>query len=519
MTNADLTSEPTKGISGVKGPDPASTQNTTPKRFLLVGVGPFAKRIYIPRLLSLASAGRAVLVAAVEVEDNRSELEEYRQKTCPGAEFVFVPHFTTNMPRNVSSMLTRLVERLEVSCVIISTEPLAHCAYGHWALGMGLNVVMDKPISTHHSAVSSFDQAMEIASDVDKLLQSYHNLQTRKSTCFLINSHRRYHVGFRKATELVQDVSRKTGCPVTSIYTLHCDGQWRLPSEIVEQDYHTYNRGYGKVSHSGYHSIDCIYLFMRSGMSDEKYPDRVEVVSSFIQPPGFLFQVNENDYKNLFGEHAYNATSTLTTQDFLSKTRDFGEIDASIQLTFYNNNEPVALVHLDLQHTGFGRRTWLEPGKDLYKGNGRVRHEMHEIKSGPFQSVILESRQSSDKHDIIRHDHAELGGNGHFDLKLFQNSGMLGNRNPLRVSSLNELIKEQAGVSVHNGNYSRSVKYAALDEALEFMEGKKSVQDLISNLPDHQIPAYLMSAIYMSHVQRKHNSNPIISLDLSFDNE
>ncbi|KAI9857193.1 MAG: hypothetical protein M1813_008555 [Trichoglossum hirsutum] len=42
---------------------------------------------------------------------------------------------------------------------------------------------------------------------------------------------------------------------------------------------------------------------------------------------------------------------------------------------------------------------WLKPGHDLYKGNGRVRHEMHEIKSGPFQTVVIDSRQVHDKHD------------------------------------------------------------------------------------------------------------------------
>lgn len=518
MMNARSRSKLADGVSeGAEGLNPSSTVNPVPVRFLIVGLGPFAKRSYVPRLQSLTAARRAALVAAVDVEDNRRDLEQYRRATCPDAEFVFVPCFTTEMPRDVSSMLTRLVERLQVSCVIISTEPLAHCAYGLWALGLGLNIVMDKPVSTRHSAVSSLDQATGIAQDFDKLVQSYHSLQLRKSTCFLINSHRRYHAGFQRATQLVRRVSEDTGCPVTSIYTLHCDGQWRLPSEIVQQDYHTYNRGYGKVSHSGYHSIDCVYLFMRAGMGDKKCPDRVEVVSSFVQTAGFFFQLNEDDYKNLFGEQAYDAASAFTTKELLCRTKDFGEIDASIQLTFYNDNEPVSLVHLDLQHTGFGRRTWLEPGKDLYKGNGRVRHEMHEIKSGPFQSVIIESRQSSDRHDVVRQNHAELGGNGHFDLKLFQNSGMLGHRDPLRVSRLDELVRDKTGDSVHGNDYSRFVKYAALDEALEFMEGKKSVRDLISNLPDHHVPAYLMSAMYASHIRRKHGLNPVVSLDLSFD--
>lgn len=487
-----------------------------PARILLIGVGPFAKRAYIPRLHELAAESRAVLVAAVDVEQNQAELEKYRQAHCPDVELHFVPFFTLDMPIHVNSSLTALVSRLRISCVIISTEPLAHRAYGLWALDLGLNVVMDKPVSTRPWVVEDLGQALGIAEDFDALMHKYESLQSRKKTCFLINSHRRYHHGFQHAIDLVRKIQGETGCPVTSINTLHCDGQWRLPSEIISQDYHTYNKGYGKVSHSGYHAIDIVYQFLKAGMGKHKKPDTVEVFSSFVRPRGFFSQINEGDYKRLFGDKAYKAACPFNEQELHEITRRFGEIDASVQLTFYSSGEPVALVHLDLQHNGFGRRTWLTPGQDLYKGNGRVRHEMHEIKSGPFQSIVIDSRQSSDVHDVIEPNHTVLGGNGHFDINVYNNCGMLGTDGPLHTLKLDDLVNLNSGE--RKTHYSRSIKHAALDEAIDFMAGVKKIEDLKSNLPDHSIPAHIMSAIYVSYIRRSVGLNPVVSLPLKFIN-
>lgn len=304
-------------------------KKSTP-RFLLVGVGPFAMRSYLPRLKSLEDSGRATLVAAIDLEENRLSLECYRQTVCPTTEFVYVAPFTTEMPESVAFKLTNLVRRLCISCVIISTEPLAHRAYGTWALELGLNIIMDKPISTREWVVSNLDEAKGIADDFHTLIKAYNDLQKRKNTVFLINSHHRYHIGFQEAVERIRDVQNTTGCPVTSIYTAHCDGQWRLPTEIMRLGYHGYNRGYGKVSHSGYHGIDCVYQFLRAGIGRNKHPDRVDIISSFVQPHGAFFQLNEEDYKALFGEEAYDEASGFTPEELHKKTRDFGEIDASI---------------------------------------------------------------------------------------------------------------------------------------------------------------------------------------------
>jgi hypothetical protein len=119
--------------------------------------------------------------------------------------------------------------------------------------------------------------------------------------------------------------------------------------------------GYGKVSHSGYHFLDCIYQFVKAGMSDDKRPDMAEVVSSFVQPNGFLNQLNSSDYSHIFGAENYAAVCKYSDEDLRRIFAPFGEIDANIQLTFYRDGEAVALAQANLQHNGFGRLAQTRP--------------------------------------------------------------------------------------------------------------------------------------------------------------
>lgn len=484
-----------------------------PIRFLLIGVGPHARRIYIPHLKVLEGEGSAKLVCAVDVEPNRDAITEYRDVACPGVDLHFVPMFAGEMPEGVSQGLNELIKRLDIQCVIISTEPLAHKAYGLWAIGQEQNIIMDKPITTRKWVCTETEAAYGISSDYDELLAAYNELQKRKETMFLITSHRRYHPGLYCTFDLLKEITEKSGCPVTNIISTHCDGMWRLPSEIIDQKYHSFNSGYGKVSHSGYHFLDMCYRFVKAGWTEDKKPDRVEVVSSFAMPNGFQKCFNYDDYVRAFGED-YVKACKYTDEQLKTLMQTTGEIDAAVQISFIRENEPICLAQVNLQHNGFTRRSWVTPGKDLYKGIGRVKHEFHEIKSGPMQTVVIDSRQANDKHDRSKPSTATIGTDNHFEIHVFRNNDLLHEEEPLKsysVADLDRLYNARL-----EGIYSENVKRGILWEAVDFIDGRKSIDDLASNLDDHSVPAHLMSAVYLSHIRRIAGMNPVVNIDLNY---
>src|SRR5690606_14673531 len=130
---------------------------------------------------------------------------------------------------------------------------------------------------------------------------SYQSVQEIKESIFIINSHRRFHKGFEMVNERIKEINLLTNCPITFLQAYHCDGQWRLPNEIVTQSYHPYCQGYGKASHSGYHIFDTVAQFLESSFNEEKKPDYMQISSSFVQPNGFFKQLNEDDYYQYFG--------------------------------------------------------------------------------------------------------------------------------------------------------------------------------------------------------------------------
>jgi hypothetical protein len=440
------------------------------------------------------------LAAVVELEGCRRQTEATLQIHALAPELLYVDPFEGTVPTAVREQLDGVIERNRINAVIISTEPLVHKAYLDYALDRGLNVLIDKPFTTRRGVAHDVDQARGIWEDYAETLKRYRGLQSSgRQTCLLVNSHRRYHPGFQKVFELIAEVRNRTGCPVTSVSSEHCDGQWRLPAEIVSQNYHPYNQGYGKVSHSGYHLLDMVNCFIVAGQVAGKVPDTMSLTSSFVLPPGFLEQVSREDYVRYFGEQ-YSQACPAADDELRGQMEGFGEIDASALIEFRRRGDVVANAIIRMQHNGFARRTWLQPGQDLYKGNGRVRHERHRIDNGPFQTVYIESYQANDKHDVSDRMDFELGGNNHFDICVFRNPGPDGMEKPMEILRLGEL---SGAADFDTGLlYNEQVKEACLIELIEFANGNLAAWQLRSNIESHALTVRMMSAIYEAHARR-----------------
>ena len=481
---------------------------------ILIGLGPHAKRIYIPGLLKLRKYFNINLKLVVDLESQLDSCTQYLSTLDVKPEIYTVKPFNDDngLPDNVAQYLSAFTKQQEINGVIIATEPLVHKPYAMWALKHNLNILMDKPISTRRNVSHKLTEADGVYVDYIDLLNEYNKTQERKKTIFSINVQRRYHPGQQFVLEKIKEVAKQFNMPVTSIQSSHADGQWRLPNEIVEQGYHPYSQGYGKCSHSGYHFFDILWQYYQSGLITKKTADRLEVISSFILPRGFLKQITRQDYINYFGQQ-YNKHCPHSDKTLYQMCRGFGEMDAAIIIRFIQDEDAICQATLNLQHNTFARRTWLKPGKDLYKGNGRVKHEHHIIQQGPFQCIQIHSYQSKDKHDSNSVEDFQVGGNNHFDVSIYRNSEMFNsNETPFKIYSIDEILVNSD--STHELLYEKT-KLTVIQEFIEFIQGSRTHTELKSNIDSHAIPVNLMSATYRSEIQLKQHRLPMVNINLN----
>lgn len=180
---------------------------------VLIGCGPHARRVYVPALNRIAHIKLDLVIDLKSQEAAvRPVLDHY-----PDTELWLIEPFAESMPADLGSRLSEFVRERQIAGVIIATEPLAHKVYAEWALLNGLNILIDKPVTTRENTVSDLDNAEGILDDYVQLLGMYKALQAKKETIFMVNSQRRFHKGFQFVRDQIRDVALKTNCPVTFI--------------------------------------------------------------------------------------------------------------------------------------------------------------------------------------------------------------------------------------------------------------------------------------------------------------
>ena len=483
-------------------------------KLILIGCGPHAKRIYLPAVEKLRERMDVELLLVVDLYVTRDSVASAINQTTFKPQMWFIAPFPSELPAQLEEHLSQFVKENNINGVIIATEPLVHKAYADWALRNKLNILIDKPITARVDSASKLSSADGILDDYISLLELYKNIQQTQETVFVINSQRRFHAGFCFVEKLLKEIGDKTNCPVTFIQSYHSDGQWRFPSEIVTQDYHPYCSGYGKASHSGYHFFDMLYrLYIASGVKT-KFADSMEIVSSFVQPNGFIRQLSETDYHALFNDR-YDSVKKWSDKQLQETYKCYGEIDLSAIVTLKRDEDIIANLSVNLIHNGFARRTWLEPGEDLYKGNGRVKHEHHNIQQGPFQNIQIHSYQSKDKHGLMENCEDDLGGNNHFDVYVFRNPLVTDSENSLKIYKFSEILSEMEKPA-QTMLLMESAKYQVVEEFLEYISGYRKKSELSSLIEDHIVPVQIMRGIYRSHIQRNNKLDCVVRSSFGF---
>lgn len=463
--------------------------------FMLIGIGPHSKLIYLPYFKKYSKKMNINLSVGIDCIGSEENVKNNLKQTKTNINNIYyVPIFGKKMPTSIENQLNEIIKKHKIKTVIISTPPLSHKPYAVWAMKNNLDILLDKPITTSINAANNIQSARNIYKDYIDLVIA----KKKSKSKFMVSSMMRFHPGVNKVYELIKEISCKFKMPVNGIRTYNADGQWRFPDEILGEKYHGYNEGNGKASHSGYHYYDAIYNYLKAGKVNGKEPDRVRVFSSFITPRGVHKMMNITDYKNWFGNKYIHKFSD---SEYLEKYKNFGEVDASTLVSLYKGDDIVCNISLDMYHNSYSSRSWVESKKDLFKSNGRIKHEQHIIQQGPFQAIQVHAYKTHIKKKGL--SNFDLGGKNHYLINVFRNTDFLDGE-PLTQyatrSRCSKIITINDNIPIEQNTYEYA-RESVLTEFIKFIKGE--IKSSRSNLEDHALTVKLMSATYESHCLNK----------------
>ena len=472
---------------------------------LLIGVGYHARRIYVPCFKDNELVN---LVACLDLKSQEEKIKTFLKNKNIKTTCYFTDNYILSDELNKQELkqLKEIIKKHEIQAVVISTEPLAHFKYAKWALQNDLNILLDKPITTEVDVSINENRARKLFSDYKYLSEKYKKKLKTKNLVFMLQAQRRFHDGFVVARDKIKEMTQMTNCPVTSIVSFHSDGQWRFPKEIIEQNYHPYNQGYGKMSHSGYHSLDIAIWFAEASLVLEKKWDNFNLYTQFVRPSDFLIQLNKDDYIKLFP----NLDKKLLNNKIVKKVTNIkGELDAFTNISLKKGDAIVTNITCNTVHNGFSQRNWVDAiGRDLYKGNGRIRHESYIIEQGPFQSIVLNSFQSEEISKSNIHPY-ETGGEYHFDIHLFRNNVLFPDCKPYQYINMKKLrpIVEKHGYS---RGHQEDARRACNLEFFSAIINNMPISKQTSNFLNHALTTQILSSIYLSASKQNKGKDGVV---------
>lgn len=403
---------------------------------VLVGLGPHAKRIYLPYL----KKHRIPLQLVVEIESKEEEtkniLFESGFKNTQILTIKDKDKDKVHLPNYLKQQLSLLCKLFEINYMIVSTEPKAHYMYIEFALLQRIPVLTDKPITVM--------KKMKTISQIDKVKKEYQylaNLSKKYKTPCMMMCQRQYHKGYEYVKKLLNEVVSQYEIPITYVDIYHCDGAWEFPHDM-EKENHPYKYGYGKLFHSGYHFINLLSEFIKinNQLPHAKQIKKGRIYGNYLTPNDEVNIMNIDDYKRIFKDQKIPLYYEENKHPKFSR---YGEKNYYGIIEYKNDkNQTIMNVNLNLLHNGFSRRGWMET-RDFYKKNGRVRHERLNIQVGPLLNIQVHSYQSKeikDRQDLKSEEMS--GGLEHFDIEIYRNADIIGGK-PYEKITLGDLYTEK----------------------------------------------------------------------------
>lgn len=452
-------------------------------KILIIGLGRHARRIYIPAIKELKN--NVTIAGFVDLKSNKESVESYLLEK----KLSHIPLLFVEKSEDATESLHEFAKKNQVNVVAICTDPEAHVFYARWALHRGYHVIMDKPIHAAPDAAHDKWAARDIHIKYIELLECYREMKKKyKGLRCEVLAQRRFHPSYKLIKQAIGEVFEKTNCPVTYYYSFHSDGQWRMPSEIESIEYHGYTNGYGKASHSGYHFYD-LFSWLTESYRLESDLDTLQLDCWANYPNNYFKQLNPEILSKVFDSRPHDFPVPKNASRL-------GEVDIFSRLLLGNGSVVKTVAEIDLLHSGLSARHWREvESRDLYKGNGRLRHEQLYISMGPFMSASLVSWQgtafgteSATKDSIFSPGHEF-----HVDVTIFRNSKVIGGK-PVESFELKDIYAPS--LSDYSRGHQEDARLAGIKSFIESIS--KTEMNTLSSLETHELSSQIMSSVYES---------------------
>lgn len=412
---------------------------------LMIGWGPHATRTYSKFFKKYQFEPRVVVDLESQRERVQTELRSFGFNTAveiiPDSEKDFAV-----MSSETKKKFDEICSMYEITHVIIASEPKAHYAYMDYFIEKEIHMLVEKPI-----VAPLMFYTLE---DAQRARNQYYDILSRQKLGFQckVMCQRKMNRGYMTVLSLARDIVKKYNVPITKIYVSHCDGNWIMPHDLFYEN-HPYKYGYGKLFHSGYHFVDLFadIVKVNEALSCDKKLMQATIFSSF-QMSADEFQIFRPDEVRALFENLGQQIPSFYDKDVYTINYDlFGEKAITSQICFTNGaGKYMTLGNLAISQIGFSRRAWINAHEDHYKNNGRVRHEAVEIEIGPLMCIQVHSYQSKEIKDRS-FDESEIGGLDHFDICIYRNSELIGDK-PFEKITSEMLMKDQADVGIKGLN-------------------------------------------------------------------
>ncbi len=457
---------------------------TPRKTLVLAGLGPHARRIYYPLLEKYREQYNIRLALLIDRHEQAEAVNTYLEgRSLQPEQILFIddhPNGDDPPGNELLGALRQLTNQQHIDGIIIATEPRAHKVYALWAILNHVDVLVDKPITAPPGASVDIHAARQVYADYGDLERCL-----RFSTAnVIVQAQRRSHAGYALIKQYLDEFARQYPIPVSYMDIYHGDGMWAMPDELFRRENHPYKYGYGKLMHSGYHFVDLFaWLAQVNMLIEQKKPDRAEIVARRFGPYDFLHQVSHEDYRTLFG---VDVSDVAFSENRLKAARTYGEQDVFVLCQLKRGDAVVTTASINLQQNSFSRRAWLTPAADVYKGNGRVRHERLNLQVGNLLNIQAHSYQAYEvgKQDV---ETSGAGHEDHFEVSIYRNSGVVGGQ-PLEKFDIGAQARQ---AHAHDETFLGHNERAREQHFLDFLERRAGP----SHFQSHRLTVQILSGI------------------------